>query len=145
MNMAFECHPSLKKALKECEQWLTYPSSQTKPLTYAADLQEWLEEPKRPARMKGAPMDILGHYYGIAACDAYRRKDVDDVARFLRWSVALRTLDVRRRGMFSEHYPNESGWPQRFWDSMKAAGPLMLSQWALGDRKSTRLNSSHWE
>ena len=132
MNMAFEYHPSLKKTLKECGQWLKYPNHQARPVTYAGALQAWLEVQERPALMNGVPLYILGHYYGIAACDAYRRQNLDEVAQYLRTAVAWRALEVRHDGMYSARRPDLGNWPRQFWDSMKAAGPLMLSQWELG-------------
>ncbi|UOV07595.1 hypothetical protein MUU77_12105 [Pseudoxanthomonas sp. F37] len=130
--MDFAYHPSLKKTLKECQEWLTYPSSQAMPERYSSHLQEWMAAEERPARMRGNPVDDLGHYYGIAACDAYKRKCTADLARLLRWAVAFRALDLRRSGMFSEQYPGDGDWPSEFSDSMKAASVLTLSEWALG-------------
>ena len=84
--MDFAYHPSLKKTLEECQEWLAYPGNADRPAKYSGHLQQWLDAPERPAPMRGMPMDSLGHYYGIAACDAYRRKALDDLARFLQWA-----------------------------------------------------------
>lgn len=129
--MDFAYHPSLKKTLEECQEWLTYPGNPERPVEYSADLQTWLDAPTRPARMQGNPVADLAHYYGMAACAAYGRKDLQDLVQFLHWSVALRALDLRHRGMFSERHPDLGNWPSEFWDSMKAAGPTMLSKWNL--------------
>ena len=132
MNMAFAYHPSLKNTLKGCQEWLAHPTNQLRPERYIGHLQQWLNENERPAMMRGRPISDLSHYYGIAACDAYRRGDAEALARLLDWTVHLRALDVRRDGTFSAQYPDEGHWPAEFWDSMKAAGPVMLSQWELG-------------
>ncbi|KAB8195034.1 hypothetical protein FKV24_005340 [Lysobacter maris] len=129
--MDFAYHRSLKKILRECQEWLTCPGNSDRPAKYSGYLQEWLDAPERPARMKAMPMDVLGHYYSIAACDAYGRQDLGDLARFLRWAVALRALDLRLKAMFCQRSPDEGGWLREFHDSMRAAGPLMLSQWHL--------------
>ena len=129
MNMAFEYHPSLKKTLKECGQWLTYPDR----IDHSAALNTWLAVPTRPARLPGDPISDAGHFNSISACDAYRRKDLADVANFLQWAVDWRALELRYRGMYSARRPDLGNWPRQFWDSMKAAGPLMLSQWELGE------------
>ncbi|KAB8173051.1 hypothetical protein FKV24_014415 [Lysobacter maris] len=130
--MDFAYHRSLKKTLKACQEWLDHPGNPERPAEYSADLQGWLDAPERPAKMPGNPVADLGHYYGMAACAAYGRQDLEDLAQLLRWAVALRALDLRHRGMFSERRPDLGNWPSEFWDSMKAAGPLMLSEWELG-------------
>lgn len=130
--MDFAYHRSLKKTLNACQEWLTYPGNPERPAEYSADLQGWLDAPERPSKMPGNPVADLGHYYGMAACAAYGRQDLEDLAQLLRWAVALRALDLRHRGMFSERRPDLGNWPSEFRDSMKAAGPLMLSEWELG-------------
>ncbi|KAB8171258.1 hypothetical protein FKV24_015735 [Lysobacter maris] len=130
--MDFAYHPSLKKSLKGSHEWLAYPDNLGRPAKYSSHLREWLAVPERPARMRGHPVADLGHYYGMAACDAYWRQDLADLAKFLRWAVDLRALDLRRSGTFSEQSPDDGDWPSEFWDSMKAAGPMMLSEWELG-------------
>ncbi|MDO5609864.1 MAG: hypothetical protein Q4G62_03650 [Pseudomonadota bacterium] len=76
------------------------------------------------------PLNRVWHYYSIAACDAYFRSDVNDLARFLRWSIAFGSLYYRILGTSTEINRNpDAHFPTPLWDSNRAAGPCMLSDW----------------
>lgn len=77
----------------------------------------------------GLSLDHLGHYFNVAARDAYFRANITDLTRFLQWTVALCAVPLRWNGMHSEMHPDLGNWPTQFWDSMKAVGPTMVSWW----------------
>ena len=121
--------PSLKKLPKECREWMEHAGKTGDGARYAAELQAYLDTPG-PLNPKAIlQLGWVGHYYSVAACDAYFRADIDLFAEFLQWAVAFRTLEFRWRGMYSALRPDLGNWPAEFWDSMKAAGPAMLSWW----------------
>ena len=97
---------------------------------YVAELQAHLNaaDPLNPKAV--LQLGWVGHYYSVATCDAYFRSDTGELAQFLQWTVALRALEFRWRGMYSAMRPDLGNWPTEFSDSMKAAGPGVLSWWS---------------
>ncbi|MCI2261480.1 hypothetical protein [Xanthomonas indica] len=127
--MALPFHPSLKKLSQECGEWMEHVRKTGDYDRYAAAIEKFLATPGPLDPKAATQLDRIGHYFNVAACDAYFRSNTADLARFLQWSVALRALVFRWHGMHSEMHPDIGNWPTQFWDSMKAVGPTMLSWW----------------
>lgn len=119
--------PSLKKLPKECREWMEHAGKTGDGARYAAELQAYLDAPGPLNPKAEIRLGRVGHYCSIAACDAYFRAETDQLVKLLQWAVALRALDFRWEGMYSALRPDLGNWPTEFWDSMKAAGPAMLS------------------
>ncbi len=127
--MRLPFHPSLKKLPKECGEWMEHADKNDDRERHAEVLKTYLDTPGPLNPKAGIPLGRLGHYYGIAACDAYFRADLSQIAQFLQWAIALRALEFRWDGMYSEMRQDLGNWPTEFWDSMKVAGPAMVSWW----------------
>jgi hypothetical protein len=109
---------------------MAHAASKDKRARAEGELQGYLAETGPLAVKAGHALWDLGHYYGMAACDAYFQNRAADAACFLTWAVHLRSLRFRWDGMHSRMHPERGNWPTEYWDSMRAAGPLMLSCWA---------------
>ncbi|SFB02373.1 hypothetical protein SAMN03159488_01502 [Pseudomonas sp. NFIX10] len=127
--MPLPFHPSLKKLPQECREWMEHVQKTGDYDRYAAAIEKFLEIPGPLDPKAGLQLDRLGHYFNVATCDAYFRSDIAELDRFLQWTVAIRALVLRWHGMHSEMHPDLGNWPMQFWDSMKAAGPAILSWW----------------
>ena len=127
--MTLPFHPSLKKLPQECREWMEHAEKARKWERYAVKLQEYLDTPGSLNAKAGIQLGRLGHFYDVAACDAYFRGDTEQLVKLLQWAVVLRALEFRWDGMYSAMRPDLGNWPTEFWDSMKAAGPSMLSWW----------------
>jgi hypothetical protein len=121
--------PSLKKLSRECREWMEHARETGRWAHYAVELQAYLDTPG-PLNPKAIlQLGWVGHYHGNAACDACLRADIGQSIELLQWVVALRALEFRWHGMYSALRPDLGNWPAEFRDSMKAAGPAMLSWW----------------
>ncbi|RMH87625.1 hypothetical protein EBB59_12740 [Lysobacter pythonis] len=119
---------SLKKLPKACDEWLGYESNCSE--EGIAKVQAYLDEPGIVRGKLVMPLKRIGHYYSIAACDAYFRSSADDLSRFLNWSIAFGSLYYRALGTFAVMYPKAgASYPIPLWDSNRAVGPCLLSQW----------------
>lgn len=122
-------HPKLKKVFKGCREWLEHSGSNQMLEENTLELEEFLRPDKDPSRGAGTRLSLIGHYYSVAACDAVGRNDRAALENYLPWAVAFNALYVRLASMQHATIENWMLAPSEFWDSMKAAGPCMLSQW----------------
>ena len=127
--MSLPFHPSLKKLPKECGEWMEHAQEAGRLEQDTAAVQKHLDTPGLFNGKLGLHLGWLAQYYGVATCDAYFRADKTGLVKFLQWNVALRALNLRLDGMYSAMRPDLGNWPTEFWDSMKAAGPAMVSWW----------------
>ncbi len=125
----FNFHPSLKKVVMGNKEWLADPDRLKGLQDDTAVLKAFADEPISSSTKALNRLQWFEHYYGIAACDAYSRGDATALASFMGWTVSFQSLNLRVDGMFSEMRPDLGNWPREFRDSMRAAGPVMLSRW----------------
>lgn len=155
--MSLPFHPSLNKLPKSCTEWLDHARKQADFEQYAADLQEYLNEPGRLHATATNQLRWLGHCYSVAACDAYFQSDVAEVAKFMRWSVAFGELEFRWRGALNIMHPEVRNFPSEFQAGSRASGPAMLSNWGKAaacayfliqivhkDQRPNALREMHW-
>ncbi|WDM66105.1 MULTISPECIES: hypothetical protein [Xanthomonas] len=147
-------HPSLKKQLPlECREWLEHAKEKGKIHRYSNDLQSFLNA-SGPLKPKAwLHLSRLTLHYEVATCDAFLRSDVETLTRLLQHAVQLRALLFRWTGMYSDMRQDLGNWPTEFADSMRAAGPAMLSWWDSAEtcaqlfiemaEKDQRLNTLH--
>lgn len=127
--MELPLHPSLRHLPDECDDWLRHAKEQRDADRYATDLQGYLDTPGRLSVKATNELQWLGHYYGVAACDAYARSDMVDLANYLRRAVAFNALELRWRGTLNVMYPEAKNLPSPFGAALSAAGQVMLSHW----------------
>lgn len=109
-------------------------AAQIKRLEDSTDhLEELLRAPGQLSAKATYGLRTIGHYYGMAACDAFGRNDLAEMGTSLSWSVAFNALLVRFRGWFHTGYPDDAGGPDEFADSQRAAGPCVISQWDVAE------------
>ncbi|RMH93615.1 hypothetical protein EBB59_05080 [Lysobacter pythonis] len=126
--MTWPLDRSLKKLPKECSEWLEY--ERNNPDRHIASVQGYLDEPGIVNAKLATPLRWIAHAYSIAACDAYFRSDAGDLSRFLNWSIAFGSLYYRLWGTCAAMRPARgASFPSPLWDSNRAAGPCMLSDW----------------
>jgi hypothetical protein len=127
--MPLALHPSLKKLPLNCRLWLENAESKNELESLFQDLNDYL---KISGKLNGKTHNgirSLGHYYSIAACDAFADNNKVRLSELLPWSISLSALLLRWNGMSSELHQDLGNWPQEFRDSMIATGPLILSRW----------------
>jgi hypothetical protein len=122
-------HPSLEKILMGPKKWLERENSKSELDNLEQSLIELLNAPGSLSNKVGIKLEDLAHYYGMAACDALVTADVINLTKYLRWSVRFNAVFFRLSGMYSDQRQDLGNWPQQYWDSLKAAGPIMLSDW----------------
>ncbi|WDM66103.1 hypothetical protein [Xanthomonas cucurbitae] len=128
--MQITAHPSLKKKLPlECREWLEYSQQQKEYERYLTTTQNFLDLPGPLDQRAGIHLGRLALYYDVASCDAFLRSDAETLTRVLQHAVQLRALVFRWDGMYSDMRQDLGNWPTEFADSMRAAGPAMLSWW----------------
>jgi hypothetical protein len=120
-------HSSLKKVFKECQRWLTYESNQ--PSKYIDQLSGFLQQPGAIDVVAGSECLRIGHYYSILACALSGKNNLSSLVEPLRWAVTFRSIGFRFDATVT------LPWPERqpllpLWSSMRAAGPVMMSQWS---------------
>lgn len=127
---------AMQKIFEECREWLAYPQHQRRLEEEHADIQSYLAASGElnPKVLFG--LSRLGLHSGIAACEAYGRKALADLAFHLTSAVGYSSLTLRLEATFSAMRPENagSGRPSPFKDSLKAAGPAMLGQWDEANR-----------
>lgn len=121
---------TMQKNFKECREWLDYPDNQALLEDAHIELRAYLAAPGELSSKAFLRLERLGLHSRVAACEAYGRKDVSDLALHLTATVGYCALVSRLEATFSAMTPEEAGGrPAAFRDSMKAAGPVMLGQW----------------
>ena len=63
---------------------------------------------------------------------SYFRDDFAEFAQFFCWTIESRALLLRWDAVHSQMHPERGNWPQEFSDSVRAAGPTVLSDWETG-------------
>lgn len=81
--MTLPFHPSLKKLSLECREWLEHADKKGRENGNIAELGKYLEAPGPLDGRAGHRLRRLGHYYGVAACDAYFRSAATDLSKYL--------------------------------------------------------------
>jgi hypothetical protein len=122
-------HPSLKKLPLNCRLWLEHANSKGRLNELIQTLTDFLNVKGIFNAKAGIELGWLGTYYGMAACDAFVRSQIKDFSNFLHCSISFNALLLRWDGVYSELRQDLGNWPQQYWDSLKAAGPIMLSDW----------------
>lgn len=122
---------AMQKTFKECEEWLAYPQHQSRLEEEHAEIRAYMAAPSQlnPKVLFG--LSRFGLHAGIAACEAFSRKAIADLALHLTSAVGYSSLVLRLEATFSAMRPENagSGRPAPFRDSMKAAGPAALGPW----------------
>jgi hypothetical protein len=121
----------LQKIFDECREWLAYPQHQRRLEDEHAELSAYLEAPGQlnPKVLFG--LNRIALHSGIAACEAYSRKALADLALHLTSTIGYSSLVLRLEATFSAMRPEIAGGarPVPFRDGLKAAGPAVLGQW----------------
>lgn len=121
---------AMQKIFRECEEWLAYPNNQKLLEEARTLLQAYLATPGELSSKAFLRLGRLGLHSGMAACEAYGRRDLSSLASHLNACVGYRALMSRLEATFSAMTPEEAGGrPAAFNDSLKAAGPAMLGWW----------------
>jgi hypothetical protein len=123
---------AMQKIFKECDEWLTHPQHQNKLKKAQLQLQACLEAQGQISSKAMHWLEWLAHYFGIAACEAYGRKDLSTLTLHLNAAVGYRTLISRLDATFNSMMPQDDigGRPTAFKDSMNASFPGILGHWA---------------
>jgi len=124
--------PSLKSLPQECAAWLERTTRVGDIDRYTRAVGEYLDAPGPLSPKVGTQLGRISHFWSVAACDAYFHEDQAAFARFFCWTVESRALLLRWDGMHSQMHPQLGNWPTEFSDSLRAAGPTILGDWATG-------------
>lgn len=128
--MQITAHPSLKKQLPlECREWLEYSQTKNEYEAHYRAVQRYLDDSGLLNPKAWTPLSHLTLHYDVASCDAFLRSDTEKLVRVFQHAVQLRALLFRWTGMYSDMHQDLGNWPTEFADSMRAAGPAMLSWW----------------
>lgn len=122
-------HPKLKKIFKECREWLEHNDRNQQLEKNVMKLESYLSGQGQLSSGAVNPLHSIGHYYSVAACDAAGRNDHGALVHYLPWAVVFNAYYVRFSSALRAKFQDWVLAPSEFWDSMKAAGPCMLSQW----------------
>ncbi|WP_407315392.1 hypothetical protein [Pseudomonas sp. nanlin1] len=142
--------PSLKRLIPQCRQWLDRARTSGDIDRYTSAVQAHLAAHGRLSPKVGTQLGRISHFWSVAACDAYFRADLEELARFFRWTIESRALLLCWDGLHSQLQPQLGNWPKEYSDSLRAAGPTVLLRWDRGKvsaqrfvemaEKDTRLN-----
>ncbi|MDG6399340.1 hypothetical protein QCD79_04985 [Pseudomonas quasicaspiana] len=130
--------PSLKSLIPECRQWLDRARTSGDIDRYTSAVEEHLAVAGRLSPKAGTQLGRISHFWSVAACDAYFRADLDELACFFRWTIESRALLLRWDAVHSQLRPQLGNWPQEYSDSLRAVGPTVLSQWDTGKISAQR-------
>lgn len=130
--MPLPLHPSLKALAPECKAWLDRARTSGDIDRYAQAIEEHLKATGPLSPKVGTQMGRISHFWSVAACDAYFREDLAEFAQFFCWTIESRSLLLRWDAVHSQMHPDLGNWPQEYSDSVRAAGPTVLSDWATG-------------
>jgi hypothetical protein len=129
MHMSLVFHPSLKKILLGSKKWLQRDDNIDALKRMEKDMDEFLSA---SGHLGGRPYNrigSLGTHYGMVACDAFFHLDNHQLAESLNRAVSFNLLIFRWDAMYSELRQDLGNWPQQYWDSLKVAGEVTLSNW----------------
>lgn len=119
---------SLRNVFKESERWLVNASVEGRLDYYMEALHQALAGSGplwTPARRH---LDLLGHYHGHRAIDAFGKGDLLALAQPLRWAIAYRSLGFRF-GAMNPPKGNDVVQLHEFVTTLKAIGPALLGEW----------------
>lgn len=133
-----QLHPSLKSLIPECRQWLDRARTSGDIDRYTSAVEDHLAVAGRLNPKVGTQLGRISHFWSVAACDAYFRADLDELACFFRWTIESRALVLRWDAVHSQLRPQLGNWPQEYSDSLRAAGPTVLSHWDTGKISAQR-------
>jgi hypothetical protein len=133
-----QLHPSLKSLIPECSQWLDRARTSGDIDRYTSAVEDHLAVAGRLNPKVGTQLGRISHFWSVAACDAYFRADLDELACFFRWTIESRALVLRWDAVHSQLRPQLGNWPQEYSDSLRAAGPTVLSHWDTGKISAQR-------
>ncbi|MBO9834406.1 hypothetical protein [Xanthomonas phaseoli] len=129
--MALLLHPTLKALATNCAEWMEHAKSKGEPERSLRELEAYLAVSSVLPPRVGHPLWDIAHYYAMSTCDAWFREDAEAAGQFLNWTMAFRSLRFRLDGTFSAMNPARGNWPTEYRDSLRAAGPSMLSWWEI--------------
>ncbi|MBO9748893.1 MULTISPECIES: hypothetical protein [Xanthomonas] len=124
--------PSLKVLPSQCKAWLDRAKSAGDIDRYTQAVEEHLKATGPLSPKVGTQLGRISHFWSVAACDAYFREDLAELARFFCWTIESRALLLRWDAVHSQMHPELGNWPQEYSDSLRAAGPSVLSDWVTG-------------
>jgi hypothetical protein len=127
--MPLALHPSLKKLPLNSRLWIENAEGKKELHGLVQSLVGFLDLPNH---LDAKPYNRIGwisNYYCVAAFDAFCREDEENFHVFLKWSIAFSAIVFRWDGMYSELRQDLGNWPREFRDSLRAAGPMILSRW----------------
>ncbi|PTY32036.1 hypothetical protein XAP3CFBP6996_009045 [Xanthomonas citri pv. fuscans CFBP 6996] len=124
--------PSLKALAPECKAWLDRARASGDIDRYTQTVEEHLKATGPLSPKVGTQMGRISHFWSVAACDAYFREDLAELAQFFCWTIESRALLLRLDAVHSQMHSELGNWPQEYSDSLRAAGPTVLSDWATG-------------
>ncbi|MFC0156166.1 hypothetical protein ACFFJ4_22040 [Xanthomonas dyei] len=130
--MQMSLHPSLKALAPECRAWVERAQTSGDIDRYTKAAKEHLKATGPLSPKAGTQLGRISHYWSVAACDAYFRSDLAELAQFFCWTVESRALLLRWDSVHSQMHPELGNWPQEYPDSLRAAGPTVLSDWETG-------------
>lgn len=121
----------MQKIFKECEEWLVYPSTQSKLEDALTMLRTHLVTPGALSSKVLLRLERLALNSSMAACAAYGRRDISSLASHMNACLAYRTMISRLDATFSAMMPPDDigGRPTAFKDSLNAASPTILGYW----------------
>ncbi|WP_115526569.1 MULTISPECIES: hypothetical protein [Xanthomonas] len=130
--MPLSLHPSLKALAPQCKAWLDRVQSAGDIDRYNQAIEEHLKATGPLSPKVGTQLGRINHFWSVAACDAYLRSDLAQLAQFFYWTIESNALLLRWDAVHSQMHPNLGNWPQEYSDSLRAAGPTVLSDWKTG-------------
>lgn len=119
---------SLRNVFKESGRWLANAAVEGRLDSYMEALRQALAGSGplwTPARRH---LDLLGHYHGHRAIEAFGKGDLHALAQPLRWAIAYRSLGFRF-GAMNPPKGNDVVQLHEFVTSLKAIGPALLGEW----------------
>ncbi|MBV6811285.1 hypothetical protein KWH19_16230 [Xanthomonas campestris pv. pennamericanum] len=131
-DMPPHLQPALKSLAAECRAWLDRAQSSGDLLRYTQAVEEYLKATGPLSPKVGTQMGRISHFWSVAACEAYFRNDLAQLAQFFCWTIESRALLLRWDAVHSQIYSDLGNWPQEYSDSLRAAGPTVLSDWTTG-------------
>ncbi|MGL5632594.1 MAG: hypothetical protein ACRDD3_09545 [Azovibrio sp.] len=121
-------HHRLQKTFKGCEKWADSCQRERWEENYLDRIKQFLASGQQDARV-WLDLRNLGHLYGTYACLAARKPSSPELSRLLHDAIACNSLAFRCEA--SVTLPSSRQPVMAFWSSMRAAGPIMVSQWGL--------------
>jgi hypothetical protein len=122
----------LKALAPQCKVWLARAQGAGDIDRYTQAIEERLKATGPLNPKVGTQLGRISHFWSVAACDAYFRENLAELSQFFCWTIESRALLLRWDAVHSQMHPELGNWPQEYSDSLRAAGPTVLSDWRTG-------------